>query len=158
MLSGFLKCITCGGFFFFVFSTAAYKYSLFPPTSGVLLSAASVLLSSPESVGCDGRPLQSIQDPRFTGNPLVPSWGRSDKFLRVLAPELALNIILFFFFFITKHKAGGCSILFSPLTNTVFSRALSWMSEHPSLTDLDFRLVSSRWSCSHSFLQSLTFS
>ena len=82
-----MKFITCGGFFF-VLSTAAYKYSLFPPAWGVSLSAASVFLSSPKSVGCDERSLQSTQDLRFTGNP-VPSSGRSDDFLRVLAPELA---------------------------------------------------------------------
>ena len=73
MLSGFVKCITCGGFSFFVLSTAVYKYSLFPPACGVSLSAAFVLLSSPELVGCNERPIQSTQDPRFTGNPLVLS-------------------------------------------------------------------------------------
>ena len=32
LLSRFVRCITCGGFlFFFVLSTAAYKYSVFPP-------------------------------------------------------------------------------------------------------------------------------
>ena len=165
MLSGFVKCITCGGFFFFALSTAAYKYSLFPPAWGVSLTAASVLFSSPGSVGCDERPLQSTQDPRFKGNP-VPSRGWSDDFLRVLAPEVAPPFLSLWTTAYTQsfpssflsHKAGGFCIPFSPLTNTVFSRALSWISEHPSLIDHDFWLVSSRWSCSHSFLQSLAVS
>ena len=65
------------------------------------------------------------------------------------------SVYIIFSFYFLSHKASGCCIPFSPLTNTVFSRAFSWISEHSSLIDHDLRLVSCRWSCSHSFLQPL---
>ena len=57
-----------------------------------------------------------------------------------------------------SRKVRGYCIPLSPLTNIVFSGVLSWISEYPSLTDLDFRLVSSTSSYSHSFTQSLNVS
>ena len=107
-------------FFFFVLSTTAYKYSMFPPAWGVSFPAASVLFLSPDSVWWDERffcvrdggwHVRSTQDARLQVNHFIRAarslfasthfrTGSTFSFFM----NYRVNMILVFFFFIAQSR------------------------------------------------------